>query len=269
MNEIPSDWIVPSWPAPRRVRALITTRAGGVSTGVYDTPDRAGGLNLGLGAADVPSAVEENRSRLTRHLPAAPRWLRQVHGAGVVEADRVDAPFDADAAFTATPGVVAAVMIADCMPVLFAERSGRCVGIAHAGWRGLAAGVFQATVRAMRVKLGDPAAEFVAYLGPAIGPRHFEVGGEVLEAFGRTLPHAGDAFVADGGKHRADLFKLARQALAAVGVGAVYGGGDCTYSDPTRFYSHRRDGATGRHGALIWLAPEEHPAAYGMRDGSV
>ena len=269
MNEMPSDWIVPTWPAPRNVRSFITTRAGGVSTGVYDTRSQTGGLNLGLGAADAPSAVHENRARLTQHLPSDPRWLRQVHGAGVVEADRVDAPVDADAAFTATRGVVAAVMIADCMPVLIADRAGRCVGVAHAGWRGLAAGVVQSTVRAMRVKLDDPAAEFVAYLGPAIGPAHFQVGAEVLDVFTRALPRAADAFVADGTKYRADLFMLGRQTLAAVGVTAVYGGDDCTYSDPARFYSYRRDGITGRHAAVIWLAADQRGVAYGMRDEPV
>lgn len=257
MTGIPAEWIIPAWPAPARVRALITTRAGGVSAGVYDTCSGTGGLNLGLAAGDAPSAVHENRARLAVHLPSPPRWLRQVHGAGVVEADRVESPVDADAAFSTTPGVVAAVMVADCMPVLLAERAGRCVGVAHAGWRGLAAGVVQATVRAMRARLNDPAAQFIAYLGPAIGPAHFEVGAEVMEAFTRTLPHAASAFVTYGNKYRADLFKLGRQALAAVGVTTVYSGDDCTYSDATRFYSYRRDGTTGRHAALIWLAQEQ------------
>lgn len=255
MSGAPDQWITPRWPAAGNVRALITTRTGGVSTGVYAATGGAGGMNLGLGSGDAPNAVTENRARLARWLPGPPRWLRQVHGAGVVEADAVTAPVDADAAFTATPGVVAGVLVADCMPVLLAERSGRCIGIAHAGWRGLAAGVVQRTVRAMRARLADPAAEVFAYLGPAIGPRHFEVGPEVLDAFAQALPRAADAFVAHGAKYRADLFALGRQALEEVGVTRVFGAGDCTFSDAHRFYSFRRDGVTGRHAAVIWLAP--------------
>jgi YfiH family protein len=140
--------------------------------------------------------------------------------------------------------------------VLLAERLGRCVGIAHAGWRGLAAGVVQGTARAMRTRLAEAAAELVAYLGPAIGPRHFEVGPEVLDAFTRALPGAAEAFVAHGSRHRADLFALARQALGQVGVTHVFGADDCTFSDAARFYSYRRDGVTGRHAAVIWLEPQ-------------
>lgn len=256
MNDAAGDWIRPQWPAHRRVRALITTRSGGVSTGAWGVPSSgAGGLNLGLLSGDAAEAVRANRERLRRLLPSEPRWLKQVHGPRVVRADDVEAPVEADAAFTTTPGVVAAVLVADCMPVLLADADGRCVGVAHAGWRGVAGGVIQATVRAMRSALGHDDAVLVAYLGPAIGPAHFEVGTEVLDAMEEALPDAASAFVRRGDRYLADLFALGRQALQQVGVTRVYGGGDCTYSDPERFYSYRRDQVTGRHAALVWIDP--------------
>lgn len=255
-------WIRPDWPAPPNVRALITTRAGGVSAFPYGAaPGVDQGLNLGLGAGDDPAAVLANRARLHAALGSEPRWLRQVHGSTVVDAATVVEPVPADASFTDAAGVVAAVMIADCMPVLLTDTRGRCVGIAHAGWRGVAAGVIQATVRAMRDRIGDPSAELLAYLGPAIGPGHFEVGIEVMTAMREGLPRAADAFVPAGpGKYFADLPELGRQALAQVGVSRIHGGRDCTYSEPERFYSYRRDRVTGRHAAIIWkLSGHEDP----------
>jgi YfiH family protein len=257
-------WIRPDWPAPPNVRALITTRAGGVSAAPYGAAPGAGhGLNLGRGAGDDPAAVDANRARLRAALGGEPRWLRQVHASTVVDAATVVAPVAADASYTDIDGVIAAVMIADCMPVLLADTRGRCVGVAHAGWRGLAAGVIQATVRAMRERIGEPAARLLAYLGPAIGPSHFEVGAEVMTAMRAGLPHAADAFTAAGrGKYLADLFALGRQALAQVDVSRIYGGRDCTYSDPQRFYSYRRDGVTGRHAAVIWKLSASAPASF-------
>lgn len=256
MTDAPDGCLVPDWPAPDRVHALITLRRGGVSRGPWGVPPHGtGGMNLGFGSGDDTEAVRENRARLRALVPAEPRWLRQVHGATAVRADEVEGPVDADAAFTTVPGVVAAVMVADCMPVLFTDPAGRCVGVAHAGWRGLAAGVLQATARAMRSALGSDGAELVAYLGPAIGPAHFEVGGEVRDAMRQTLPDAASAFRPHGEKYLADLFALARQALAQAGVSRIHGGGVCTFVDPMRFYSYRRDGVTGRHAALVWLAP--------------
>lgn len=256
MTGFDARWLEPDWPAPARVRAVITTRAGGVSKGPWGMPPLGeGGLNLGLLSGDAPEAVRENRARLRSALPAEPRWLKQVHGATAVCADGVTAPVPADASHTSTPGVVAAVMVADCLPVLLAAADGRCVGVAHAGWRGLAAGVIQATAGAMRDALGDPTAELIAYLGPAIGPSHFEVGPEVLQAMARDLPRAKEAFVPRGEKYMADLFALGRQALHEVGVNRVFGGQDCTFSDPARYYSFRRDGVTGRHAALVWIDP--------------
>ena len=272
MKAVDPRWIQPDWPVPPRVRALITTRAGGVSTGSWGVPPRGeGGLNVGFLSGDAPDDVRGNRTRLRSALPAEPRWLKQVHGATVVHADGVADPVEADAAHTSTPGVVAVVMVADCMPVLLADADGRHVGVAHAGWRGLAAGVIQATARAMREAMGNPAAELIAYLGPAIGHSHFEVGPEVLDAMVRALPRAEQAFVPRGEKYMADLFALGRQALDEVGVSRVFGGRDCTYSDPGRFYSFRRDGTTGRHAALVWIDPRNDPSddAYQVSGNSV
>lgn len=247
------DWIRPDWPVPPVVKALITTRAGGTSTGAYGAPDRDG-MNLGLGSGDDVAVVAANRALLRESLPGEPRWLRQVHGSRVVDAADAEGSLEADAAVTGQPGTVAVVMVADCLPVLLADDRGRCVGVAHAGWRGLAAGILQATVRAIRQRLSDPGASLIAYLGPAIGPDHFEVGDDVLQAMTAGLDGAAAAFVPSGaGKYHADLFALGRMALAAAGVGAVFGGGACTYCDSQRFYSHRRDRITGRHAALIWI----------------
>ncbi len=253
-----AHWIVPNWPAPRGVRALITTRAGGVSRGPWGVPpDGVGGMNLGFGTGDDPAAVAVNRARLRALLPEAPRWLTQVHGAHVVDAESVAALPVADASTALVRNVVCAVLVADCMPVLLADARGRAVAAAHAGWRGLAAGVLQATVRALRSRLNDPTAELIAYLGPAIGPDAFEVGAEVLAAMREALPQAAAAFrPIGGGKYLADLFALGRQALAQGNVDAVYGGTDSTYAQPQRFYSFRRDRVTGRHAALIWRASD-------------
>ncbi|MBX9962020.1 MAG: peptidoglycan editing factor PgeF [Burkholderiales bacterium] len=242
----PFDWITPDWPAPPRVRALVTTRSGGVSIGPYAS------LNLGIAVNDDPKAVAENRARVRAHLPEEPRWLKQVHGATVVAGESVSALVEADASVTRTPGVVCVIQMADCMPVLLATRDGSVIGIAHAGWRGLAGGVVERTIEAMRA---DPAA-MIAWLGPAIGPNTFEVGDEVRAAFVAADPAAVDAFrPLKTGKWLADLFTLARQRLARAGLTAVHGGGLCTVSDPTRFFSHRRDRLTGRMGAFLWLEP--------------
>jgi polyphenol oxidase len=259
------DWIVPDWPAPAGVHALVTTRAGGVSPAPFGAgPERDAGMNLGLGSGDAPDHVLANRARLRARLPAEPRWLAQVHGAAVVDADAsYGEPPAADASTALHAGRVCAVLVADCLPVLFTDRAGRGVAAAHAGWRGLAAGVLQATAQRLRARLrsqtGGAEAELMAWLGPAIGPQRFEVGPEVRAAMLALLPQAERAFVPlAGGKYLADLCALARQALAACGVQQVYGGGLCTASDPQRFYSYRRDGRTGRHAALIWRAATGH-----------
>ncbi len=237
-------WIVPAWPAPPRVKSLITTREGGVSGGAHAS------LNLGLNAGDDAAAVHANRALLRAHLPQEPKWLRQVHGACVVNADGLTGTPEADASVARDAGTVCTVMIADCLPVLLCDARARAVGIAHAGWRGLVAGVVENTVAAM----GVAPAEILAYLGPAIGPDAFEVGADVRDAFVAADSGAGAAFAPyREGKWLADLFELARRRLARCGVRQVFGGGLCTYRDPARFFSYRRDKTTGRMAALIWL----------------
>jgi YfiH family protein len=248
-----SDCIVPDWPGmPPSVGALSTTRRGGLSAAPYGD-DNGGGLNLGLHVGDDPNTVMRNRALLQARLPGAPVWLNQVHGAHVVDAAAVSGIPDADASIATRPGVVCAIMTADCLPVLFADRAGAVVGAAHAGWRGLAQGVLQNTVMRMR-EAG--ASEITAWLGPAIGPRAFEVGAEVRAAFADTDPAAAAAFTAQAdGKYLADIYLLARRALAGCGVQEVSGGRLCTVGDAARFYSYRRDRVTGRMASLIWIRP--------------
>ena len=238
-----ADCLVPDWPAPANVRALQTRRGGGVSLAPWAS------FNLGDHVGDAPEAVAANRAALRGLLPAEPRWLRQVHENLAVDADFCPDFSVADAAFARRPGTVCVVMTADCLPVLFCDRAGSVVAAAHAGWRGLAAGVLENTLRAMAV----PPGEVLAWLGPAIGPEKFEVGGEVREVF---LGHAAAAEAAfrpaPAGKWLADIHLLARQRLAAAGVDAVYGGGECTVSDEGHYFSYRRDGVTGRMATLIW-----------------
>ncbi len=251
-NAAPAQWILPDWPAPANVRALITTRTGGVSPGPWGSAD-GGGMNLGDSCGDTPQNVAANRRRLREFLPAEPCWLKQVHGTAVVNAQWAAAGVAADAAFAIVPAAVCCVLVADCLPVLLTSADGRGVAAAHAGWRGLAGGVLQNAVTALRTGLADDSAPLLAYLGPAIGPSRFEVGPEVLDAMQQSLPGAASAFTDHApGKLRADLFALARQALAQVGVTQVYGGGLCTMSDPERFYSFRHASPTGRQAALIW-----------------
>jgi hypothetical protein len=223
----------------------MTTRAGGVS----DVPWAS--LNLGDHVGDDPAHVAANRARLRQQLPAEPGWLKQVHSARVVELGR-DTDREADASFTRETEQVCAVMTADCLPVLFCDRAGSVVAAAHAGWRGLADGVLEATVAAMQVR----PAEVLAWMGAAIGPQAFEVGDDVREAFVAQHPEAAEAFLphpsAAAGKWLADIYRLARNRLNRIGVQAIYGGGRCTFSESDVFYSYRRDGVTGRMASLIW-----------------
>jgi YfiH family protein len=240
------DWIVPHWPAPPNVRALVTTRNGGFSAGACRS------MNLGLGSDD-PSSIARNQELLRAVCGVEPLWLRQTHGNGVVAADHAEPMAEGDAAVATQPGRAAAVRVADCLPVLFCDRGGTRVAAAHAGWRGLCAGVLEATVAAMRA----PAQEIIAWLGPAIGRDAFEVGAEVRAAFVAGDAGAGSAFVpypGRPGKWQADLYALATLRLRNAGVLAVHGGGLCTMADADRFFSYRRDRTTGRMAALVWLA---------------
>jgi YfiH family protein len=263
------SFIRPDWPAPALVRALITTRHDGASAAPFD------GFNLGTHVGDDPGAVQSNRMRLRQHLPAEPRWMEQVHGVQCLQLGSA-APAPAsqsalpqgDAAVTRDAGVVCAVLSADCLPVLLCARDGSAVGVAHAGWRGLAGGVIESALQGL-CALGTPATQVMAWLGPAISGARFEVGAEVRAAF---LDHSGEdagAFVQHrpqdatqssttqpgGEKYLANLYALARARLRRAGVAQVYGGGFCTYMDRQRFFSYRRDGRTGRMASLIWLAP--------------
>jgi polyphenol oxidase len=268
-----ADCLEPEWRVSPRVRALVTTRNGGVSEPPYGRwkagAAQAGGLNLGPHTGDDPDAVEANRARLFALTGASAAWLEQVHGNEVALADDVVAaaaagrgPARADASVSATPGVACVVMVADCMPVLLCDEAGRAVGAAHAGWRGLASGIVEKTAQRVAALAGAKAGELRAYLGPAIGPRAFEVGADVHDAFMTEAAAAerddvARAFVVHPdtpGKYLADLYALARMRLARVGITQVKGGDACTVSERERFYSYRRDRVTGRMAAMIWLA---------------
>jgi YfiH family protein len=273
--------LVPQWQAPPGVKAFVTGRAGGVSTGPWGLDgDLPGGLNLGARCGDDPAHVSENRKRLAAVLPSSPHWLHQVHGlkvhrvAGTVSGTRRPGNVEfqaepecgpaaepepvaepvADAAVTDRPGEVLAVLTADCLPVFLADSAGRSVGIAHAGWRGMAAGVIENTVAALRA--GLPAgAHLQAWLGPSIGPLAFEVGDEVRQAFLVEDDGAAPAFLRgrQTGKWFADLYFLARRRLHAAGVATIDGGGACTFSDAARFWSFRRCPQGGRMASVIWI----------------
>jgi len=240
------SWIIPDWPAPASVRSLLTTRQGGISQGVYSS------FNLGPHVGDEPLAVAANRAQFEARV-GKPVWLEQVHGTDVIDAARfavVDQVPQADAAFAREPGVACVVMTADCLPVLFCDESGSVVAAAHAGWRGLLAGVLEETIRAMDV----PVHSLMAYLGPAIGPQAFEVGDEVRSAYVAADTEAATAFKPSrSGKWLADIYQLARQRLAGEGIQRVFGGSFCTVSEAERFFSYRREGRTGRMASTIWL----------------
>ncbi len=246
-RSLPSTFIEPDWPAPATVRAVATTRGGGESVAPYAS------FNLGDHVGDNADRVAANRLRLQEitGLNHAPYWLKQVHGVRVVEACGNARGVEADGSWTRVPGQACVIMTADCLPAIFCDRSGTSVAAAHAGWRGLAAGVLEATVHAL------PAApdELLVWLGPAIGQLAYEVDGKVFEAFCGLDPDTASCFIPlREGHWLADLYALARFRLRQVGVTAVYGGDHCTYSDPERFFSYRRDGVTGRMATLVWLA---------------
>jgi YfiH family protein len=240
----------PRWPTVPGVHARFTLRSGGISQGAYES------FNLGAHVGDMPASVAQNRVRLRQQLelPGEPLWLQQVHGCQVIDADQPKAsgpmsPPRADAAVTRRPGTVLAALVADCLPVLFAACDGSAIGIAHAGWRGLAAGVLEATVHALS---GHGALQ--AWLGPAIGPDHFEVGEEVRAAFLAHAAGSAAAFTPNArGRWQCDLVALAQARLAALGVARIDADGRCSFAESQHFYSYRRDGTTGRMAALVWL----------------
>ncbi len=267
------DVVQPSWNVSPRVRALVTTRNGGVSDAPFgrwrNGVELPGGLNLGMKSGDDPAAVAANRQRLLKLAGVSEAaWLEQIHGAGIVRAEEVLAqarangtPTRADASVTDRPGMVCVVMVADCMPVLLCDEAGRAVGVAHAGWRGLAAGIVEQTAQRVAELAAVPASALHAYLGPSIGPEAFEVGPDVRDAFMNGVGGAqGDATASafvehphNPGKYLADLPALARLRLQALGVTRIVGGDLCTVTLRDRFYSYRRDRVTGRMAALIWL----------------
>ena len=262
MNSTSQQWLTPHWPdLPPGVGVLATTRRGGVSPAPYDDGMGQGGLNLGTHVGDQPHNVAHNRGIVSAMLPSDPAWLEQVHGTAVVDLGRIgpqQVP-QADASITSVRGKVCAIMTADCLPVLLCDVEGRTVGAAHAGWRGLAAGVLENTVESLRAA---GAGRLMAWLGPAIGPYQFEVGPDVMQAFlsgavdDSGVRHVTAAFSpvqGKPGKHLADIYALARYLLHRAGVAVVHGGEYCTVSNSGRFYSYRRDGVTGRQASLIWL----------------
>lgn len=236
-------FITPDWPAPANVKALQTTRNGGVSTGVYAS------LNLGDHVKDHPQHVAANRQLLSGYMPSEPIWLNQVHGVRVIDAALSSCLESADASFATRKQVVCVTMTADCLPVLLCDQAGTAVAAIHAGWRSLCDGVIEAAVAAMPVQ----ASQLMAWLGPAIGPEAFEVGGEVRAQFIAQDAQAELAFKAKGDKWLGDLYAIARQRLQTLGITQVYGGGRCTFNEPETFFSFRRDGDTGRMGCFIWL----------------
>ncbi|WP_427911891.1 peptidoglycan editing factor PgeF [Ramlibacter sp. MMS24-I3-19] len=252
-ERFPADWLVPGWPVGEGVHAACSVRTGGVSSGPHES------LNLGDHVQDDPASVAENRRRFAQVLQARPVFLSQVHGAGVVRLDGSTRDgTQADACWTTERGVACTIMVADCLPVLLADAKGQAVGAAHCGWRGLAGGVIEALWSAMRPQLGAAAPDVHAWLGPCIGPEAFEVGPEVREAFTAHEAAAASSFRATrGGKFLADLPALARQRLHALGIERISGNDGsaewCTVSNPSRFFSHRRDRLSGRFAAACWL----------------
>lgn len=246
--------LIPDWiDLPANIGALSTTRRGGTSAAPYDDGSGGGGLNLGVHVGDDPACVQRNRTLLRTWLPAEPAWLMQEHGTDVLDACLAGPASRADASISTRSGVVCAIQTADCLPVLLCDASGRVVGAAHAGWRGLVNGVLQNTVARMREAGAE---DILAWLGPAIGPQRFEVGTDVFDAFVGREDGMASAFMpiaARQGKYLADIYLLAQRTLASAGVTRIAGGGLCTMTDAQRFYSYRRDGVTGRMASLIWI----------------
>ncbi len=241
------ELIIPNWSAPHNIKAISTTRSGGVSPPPYDH------LNLGTHVGDNPQLVLKNRQLITEiaELPESPRWLEQVHGSNVIDSYDWQENIQADAIFSRRANHVCTVMTADCLPLLLCNQQGDCVAAVHVGWRGLATGIIEAALTRFSCKSSD----ILAWLGPAIGPMQFEVGQDVYNAFAKNDVNATTAFVATGEQlYLADIYELARQQLQKKGVLQIFGGDCCTVSDKARFFSYRRDGITGRMASMIWIA---------------
>jgi YfiH family protein len=247
MSSNTSSYICPTWPAPSSIRAYVSTRIGGVSSALFNS------LNLGLHVQDDPVSVTQNRQLFASYIdmPDSTTWLNQVHGTDVVRLPCESIPDSADAAVSSLANQVCAVLTADCLPVFFCNQAGTRVAVAHAGWRGLCAGVLESTLAQF-----DEIDSVMVWFGPAIGPNAFEVGGEVREAFMSIIPEAVAAFepARKTGKWLGNLYLLAKQRLVAAGVTQIYGGDYCTFTDEAHFYSYRRDGKTGRMASVIWIA---------------
>lgn len=251
--------IKPQWPVPSSIHSLISTRSGGVSERPYDS------LNLGDHVGDQTEDVIANRAIFTKTLPSKPLWLKQTHGTIVSTPETRKAKqgvdIDADASVTNIANEVLVIMTADCLPALFANSKGTVVGAAHAGWRGLCAGILENTVAEMlRLAKDSSASDLLVWLGPAIGPESFEVGEDVVRAFRDSgLPFSESAFkpiVGKSGKFFADIYRLASDRLQACGVTSIYGGKYCTVTDSEQFFSYRRDGETGRFASVVWIAKQ-------------
>ena len=242
-SDLQSTFIIPNWPAPANVKALQTTRNGGISAAPYNS------LNLGEHVKDSPLHVAQNRQLLSQFLPSEPVWLNQIHGIDVIDAAATSCAPSADASYTTRKNVVCVTMTADCLPILLCDQAGTAVASIHAGWRSLCDGVIEATVKKMPVDCS----QLMAWLGPAIGANAFEVGGEVRAQFIAQDADARSAFKTHADKWLGDLYMLATQRLNKLGVTQIYGGGRCTFTEKDQFFSFRRDGDTGRMASLIWL----------------
>ena len=243
-----NNWITPNWPAPLNVQAIFTTRSGGTSSGPYTS------FNLGDHVGDKQHIVKLNRAKLLKTLPDEPKWLNQLHGSTPIWVDNNTSILKGDAALSKTHNIVCAILTADCLPIFLCDEAGTVVGIAHAGWRGLVSGIIEQTISEMKKECSH---NIMAYLGPAIGPNHFEIGEEVRDSFIKYDNRSASAFTIHGSvnskKWLANIFLLARQRLVTAGVTKIYSNEECTYSDSNRFFSYRRDGDTGRMAGLIWL----------------
>ena len=246
----------PDWDQikPANIDALMTLRSGGVSSGPFGDQTGVGGFNVGLYTGDVSFCIKMNRDLAAQLVPSNPKWLKQVHGTEVVDAETASEEVEADASVSVTPGVVCVVQVADCLPVVLTDTQGRVVAAVHCGWRSLAGGILQKTVQRMRERICDDQASFIAWCGPRIGEENFEVGEDVLEAMQTMLPDASSAFKPnENGRYHASLVKLAQMALAQVNVNQIVVAKHNTYADAQKFYSYRRDGKTGRHAVMVWI----------------